>query len=122
MNNQYKLKDKKISVWSFTDTTIKGVVKRIYAKEYENIWAYYRHNRGTAYFKDSNDLTVYDDNAAALFVINNRSLDINWLITYKSRIYEIVRIDDFEGYHDDIKVYCKLADNQDPGAYQGLAL
>ena len=124
MNNryQYKLKDKKINVWSFTETKVKGVVKRSYTKEYSNIWAYYRNNSSRAYLADSNDLKIYDENAAALFVINNRPIDIEWLITYGGKIYQVTRIDNYEGYKDDLKVYCSMAESQNPSSYSGLEL
>lgn len=119
MQNQYYLKDKRLSVWSFTTQVIKGVTTKVYQKEYSLIWAYYRHNRGTAALEGS-DLRFYDENAAALFVINKREIQAPWLIAYNHKIYEITRIDDFEGYQDDIKVYCKLASNQNFSAYRGL--
>ena len=123
MNNnkyQYKLKDKKISVWSFTETKVKGVTKRSYTKEYNNIWAYYRHSGGRAYLDGVNNVYSYDENAIALFIINNRPINADWLITYGGKIYRVTKIDDFEGYRDDIKIYCAMAENQNPEAYDGL--
>ena len=120
MNNHYSLKDKRLSIWSFTSTTSHGVPVRTYSKEYSLIWAYYRHNGGSAAITGSS-IKVYDENGEALFVINKRPVDIDWLVIYNHKIYEIKRIDDYEGYNDDIKLYCKMANNQNFSIYNGLA-
>lgn len=120
MNNHYSLKDKRLSIWSFTSTTSHGVPVRTYSKEYSLIWAYYRHNGGSAAITGSS-IKVYDENGEALFVINKRKVDIDWLVIYNHKIYEIKRIDDYEGYNDDIKLYCKMANNQNFSIYNGLA-
>lgn len=110
-NNQYYLKDKKINVWEYTSTVVSGVTKKTYVKRYNKIWAYYRHNGGNATITGT-ALKIYDENASAIFVINKREIKIGYVIVYNHKIYEITRIDDFEGYTDDIKVYCKLATSQ----------
>ena len=119
MNNHYSLKDKRLSIWSFTSTTSHGVPVKTYNKEYSLIWTYYRHNGGSAAITGSS-LKFYDENGEALFVINKRKVDIGWLVIYNHKIYEIKRIDDYEGYNDDIKLYCKMATNQSFSAYNGL--
>lgn len=119
MANHYSLKDKRLSLWSFTTTSNKGVTIRNYVKEYSLIWAYYRHNGGNASLMGSS-IEVYDENASALFIINKRPVNIEWLIIYNHKIYEITRVDDYEGYQDDIKIYCRVADNQNFSAYKGL--
>lgn len=118
-NNQYSLKDKRLTVWSYTTQSISGVTKKVYSRAYSLIWAYYRHNGGNATLTGTS-IKVYDENAAALFIINKRALSISWLIVYNHKIYEITRIDDYEGYKDDVKVYCKLATNQNFNSYTGL--
>ena len=110
-NNHYSLKDKKLSVWEYTTTTSYGTTVKKYVKKYSKIWAYYRHNGGNATLTGS-ALKVYDENAAALFIINKREIKIGWLIVFNHKIYEITRIDDYEGYADDLKIYCKLATSQ----------
>lgn len=108
-NNHYSLKDKKISVWRFTSTTSMGVEVKRFVARYRSIWAYYRHNGGTAALEGS-ALRVYDENAVALFIINRRDdIDIDDYIVYNHKVYQITRIDDFEGYRDDIKLTCKLS-------------
>ena len=63
-NNQYSLKDKRLSIWSFTSTSSHGVQVKTYSKEYSRIWAYYRHNGGNATLTGTS-IKVYDENAAA---------------------------------------------------------
>ena len=119
MANQYSLKDKRLSIWSYTTSSSHGVTTKTYVKEYSLIWAYYRHNGGNATLTGTS-IKVYDENAAALFVINKRPVNITWLVIYNHKIYEITRVDDYEGYQDDIKVSCKLATNQNFSSYNGL--
>lgn len=115
----YSLKDKKLSIWSFTSKTTMGVPVRTYTKEHSLIWAYYRQNGGNASLTGSS-IRIYDEDAAALFVINNRPVKIDWLVVYDHKIYEIKRIDDYEGYNDDLKLLCKMATNQNFSSYNGL--
>lgn len=118
-NNHYSLKDKKLSVWEYTTTTSYGTTVKRYVEKYRRIWTYYRHNGGNATLTASS-LKVYDENAAALFIINKREIKVGWIIVFNHKIYEITRIDDYEGYADDIKIYCKLATNQNFSGYTGL--
>ena len=120
MSHHYNLKDKKLSVWSFTDSSKKGVTIRTYQKKYSLIWAYYRHTGGTAYTNSTNGVVIYDENADALFVIGKRAIVVDDLIIYDHKIYEVTRVDDFENYVDDIKIYAKLATVQNFSAYSGL--
>lgn len=115
----YSLKDKKLSIWSFTTQTVKGVPQRTYHKECSLIWAYYRHNGGTANLTGT-AIRVYDEDAEALFVINKRPVQINWLVIYDHKIFEITRLDDFEGYNDDLKLLCRMAKIQNFSSYNGL--
>ena len=120
MAKHYNLKDKKITVWSHTSKNVRGVPMVTYKKEYSLIWAYYRHDGGSATRSGGNSIRIYDENAAALFVINKRPIEATWLIVYNHKIYEITRIDDYENYNDDIKLLCKMAENQSFNAYKGL--
>ena len=120
VGNQYYLKDKKLSLWTYTTEYVLGVAKKSYKKTYSLIWAYYRHNGGTAGYSNSNGLTVYDENASAIFVINRVPVEKTMLIVFNHKIYEITRIDDYEGYLGDIKLLAKLADNQSFSSYTGL--
>lgn len=83
-------------------------LKKQYVKKYSKIWTYYRHGGGNASYKNSNGVLIYDD-AAAIFMTNKCPINIGWTIVYNHKIYEITRIDDFEGYKEDIKITAKLA-------------
>lgn len=120
MANQYYLKDKRLSLWDYKIESIKGVSKKVYFSENRLIWAYYRHNGGSGAYKNSNGLLAYDEDASAIFVINRREVPAAGLIVYDHKIYEITRIDDFEGYREDVKIIAKLASNQSFSSYSGL--
>ena len=48
-----------------------------------------------------------------VFTINFRKGITNeMLIDFGGKLFEIVRIDDYEGYKDDLNIYCKLAADQ----------
>ena len=122
MNHKYYLKDKKITVWDYTTEIIKGVTKKTYSLKYESIWAYYRHNGGSAGNINSNGVIVYDDSQRVIFVINRRDLNLTDIITYQGKIYEIRSVDNFEGYADDLKIVAEVAKNQNVSAYPGISL
>ncbi len=105
----YALKDKKISIWTPTTTTSYGVSSQSYAPKYSNIWAYYRFNAGSALY-EGGAVKIYDENATAIFIINRRpDIKITDLVTFNDKVYEITRIDDYEGYADDLKLTCKVS-------------
>lgn len=115
MRDKYYLKDKKLSLWDYA--TISS--KKTYFSTARLIWTYYAHNGGSASISGT-ALKFYDENAAAIFVINRRTVKIGMLIVYNHKIYQITRIDDYEGYKGDIRIYAKLASNQSFTAYNGL--
>ena len=107
-----KLKDKKIRILFYNnDTNDHGFpIDEWQPLHSGRLWAYYRQLSGREYFASA---TV---NAAeeVLFVVNHRTdITTDMLIEYKGQYYEITRIDDFEGYVDDLNIYCKLAADQD---------
>ena len=49
-----------------------------------------------------------------VFTINYRTdLTNEMMIEYGSKFYEVIRVDDYEGYKDDLNIYCKLAADQE---------
>ena len=119
MANQYYLKEKKFSIWEYTTVYIKGVAVKKYVAKYRKIWTYYRHNGSSAAIEGS-AIKIYDENASAIFVTNRREVEHTDIIVYNHKIYEITRIDDYEGYSDDLKILAKLAENQRFSSYNGL--
>lgn len=103
-----KLKDKKIEIWSATEEVNDNgfpetVWKPIHAG---TLWAYYRQLSAKEFWT-SNALNQTED---AVFTINWRNdLDSSLLIKYAGKFYDISRIDDYEGYKQDLSIYCSLA-------------
>ena len=68
----------------------------------ENIWAYYRHASGNEIYKE----IIIDSKVEVIFEINWRSdLTTAMQIKYKNELYNITRIDDFEGYKTGLKLF-----------------
>jgi SPP1 family predicted phage head-tail adaptor len=78
------------------------------------LWAYFRHLSGNEFFAS---MTV-NMKEEVLFSINWRE-DLNPLtnfISYKGIFYNITRIDTFEGYKQDIKLYAtRMVSQPKPG-------
>lgn len=103
------LKDKKIEIWR-SDCEQRDedgfpiiAETKIHSGQ---LWAYYRHVSAKERY------TTYDlqEEYEAIFVINHReNLDPRTdYILYKGQKYNIVAIDDFQGYKSDIKITAKL--------------
>lgn len=68
----------------------------------ENIWAYYRQMSGSEIYAAATVAAKEE----VLFAIGWRNdIDTTMKIQYKGDTYNITRIDDFEGYKSDIKVF-----------------
>jgi SPP1 family predicted phage head-tail adaptor len=101
-----KLKDKKIEILAVS------VVKDAEGFSTEELtpispplWAYFRQLSGKE---------IYTGGAASpqeqvLFTVNYRSdITTSHMVRYRGALYNIVRVDVFEGYKEDITLYCKL--------------
>lgn len=112
--NHVKLKDKKISIYRYTEggTDDDGFpTENIYVKIHEGkLWAYYRQTSANEYFRAMTNQYTED----AIFVLNWRSdLDPRTdVILYNHRIYDINRVDDYEGYKQDIQISAKYNKKQ----------
>lgn len=70
-----------------------------------NIWAYFRHLSGREFFA-AKQVNAREE---VLFEINWRDdLDTTMKVEYKGKKYQITRIDTFEGYKNDIKIYAYI--------------
>lgn len=68
----------------------------------ENIWAYYRQASANEYFAAA--ATQYK--VEAIFRITWRNdIDSSMYILFRGKKYAITRIDDFEGYKQDLTIY-----------------
>ena len=99
-----KLKDKKIELLKqvhtkdaqgFTTTTLEPVA---------TVWAYFRQLSG----KEIETGISTKTNETVLFQIGYRpDLKTTHVIKYKGVLYDITRVDPFEGYKTDLTIYCK---------------
>ena len=103
-----KLKDKKISIFGYVIEMDKwNQPIEIWAPlpNGENIWAYVRHLSGREIFTAKQ----VQSEEEMLFVINWRDdIDTTNVIEYQGKEYDVTRIDTFEGYKDDLKIYGKV--------------
>ncbi len=99
-----KLKDKKIEILGKTYTHDKyGNSKVSFAPIAPPLWAYFRQLSMKELYG-----TVTQVEEEALFIINYRTdITTNNTVRYRGVEYEITRIDTFEGYKQDLTLYCK---------------
>lgn len=101
-----KLKDKKIEILA-----VQSVINENgYAVETLKlicppVWAYFRHLSGKEIFA-ANAINAQEE---VLFTINWRD-DVSpaHVVRYKGKLWDVTRMDTFEGYKEDISLYCKL--------------
>ena len=101
-----KLKDKKIELLSvsYTQTENGYAGKEVLTPICPPVWAYFRHLSGDEYFAAG----VEQVREEVLFVVNWRAgLDTTHVIRYGGALWDITRVDTFEGYKGDLKVYAK---------------
>lgn len=97
------LKDKKISIMAVQDSgPMPGSGEIAPIPGGENIWAYYRQASAEEFY----DAGLAGYKVEAIFEINWRDDIKNYmLIRYKGKDYNITRIDDFEGYKENLTIY-----------------
>ena len=98
-----KLKDKKIELlrqvhtrdeMGFTKTTLESM---------GTVWAYFRHLSGKEVFAAA----TVNYKEEVQFQINYRTdLTTANMVCYNGMLYNITRIDTFEGYKEDLTLYC----------------
>lgn len=120
--NQYFLKDKKLDIYVGEKKTVMGVNTWTYSRKYKGLWCYYRQNAGGSTLTTSNTLKVYDSTERVIFVINRlpelRQMTLSTTkIYFNGRIYDINRVDDYEGYRGDYKLECEYSSTQ---SYNGI--
>lgn len=109
------LKDKKIALWKSETRKVNGVNQTTYVQlDPFKIWAYYRQEGGTKKLTNVG-LVVSTTEETAIFIVNSNS-QLNFKeisrIVFNHKIYEIVVIDDYEGYKGDLKITVKLSTSQ----------
>lgn len=99
-----KLKDKKIDILKpivikdsegFTNTTLEPV--------YTSVWAYFRHLSGREIYAAE----AFSFKDEVLFQVNyNREITPGYVVRYNGILYDITRVDVFEGYKQVLTLYC----------------
>lgn len=120
-NYQYYLKDKTLDIYKGESKTIYGVTQWTYSRIYKGLYCYYKQNAGGTTLEGSS-IKVYDSTERVIFVINRlpelRAEKLSTLkIYFNGRVYDINRIDDYEGYNDDYKLECEYSSTQ---SYTGI--
>lgn len=104
-----QLKDKKIDIYT-VDWVFDDIGQQIaeWTKLTDTpLWAYFRQIGGNEYYAAAVAERVAED---VVFSVNWRDdIDTSARVVYKGKEYEITRIDPYEGYKSDLKLYCKLA-------------
>lgn len=100
-----KLKDKKIEILAVQNVVSEnGYAVETLKPICPPVWAYFRHLSGKEYFA-ANAEQVKEE---VLFQVNYRAdITTAHVIRYSGVLYNITRVDTFEGYREDITLYCK---------------
>ena len=112
--NMKYLKDKKIILYHTehsNDSEGFSIIK--YIPFTGQIWAYVRQLSASEFYASR----AVHQTEEMLFVVNWRpDVDANCFIAYRGVFYNITRVDTFEGYKQDLRLYAKLANSQpEPG-------
>ena len=107
-----KLKDKKIEIYKkeYITDDIGNQTEEWVNLTPTPIWAYFRQLSGTERAGAAISEMPIEE---IMFKVNYRTdLTTYHVIKFKGIYYEITRIDPFEGYKEDISIYCKLPPRQ----------
>lgn len=100
-----KLKDKKIELLRQVHTRDEMGITKTTLESMGTVWAYFRHLSGKEVFAAA----TVNYKEEVLFQVNYRTdLTTANVIQYNGRLYNITRIDTFEGYKQDLTLYCTL--------------
>jgi SPP1 family predicted phage head-tail adaptor len=101
-----KLKDKKIEILKPTYTKdSEGFSAETLTPISPLIWAYFRHLSGKEIYANATTIATEQ----VLFTINYRQdVTTAHVVRYKGILYDITRIDTFEGYKGDITLYARV--------------
>ena len=98
-----KLKDKKIDIMEAQVVTdsIGNRIKQLVTVA--TVWAYFRQLSGDEIYRVTTQV-----NEEVMFRINYRAdITTTHVIRYKGILYNITRVDAYEGYKSDLTLYCK---------------
>ena len=100
-----RLKDKKIEILAGQNVVNEnGYAVETLKPICPPVWAYFRHLSGKEYFA-ANAEQVKEE---VLFQVNYRAdITTTHVIRYSGILWDITRVDTFEGYRADLKLYCR---------------
>lgn len=107
-----KLKDKKIVIYKKVNTEDEEGFQTeghmpIHAQS--SVWAYFKQLSGDTFFKSAqagtNETSMFAVNWNK-YLLNSNASDLS--VSYDGKLYDVTRIDPFEGYKRDIVIYCKF--------------
>ncbi len=102
-----KLKDKKIEILAVTTTKdAEGFSTETLTPIAPPLWAYFRQLSG----KEIYAAGAVQPTEEVVFVINWRD-DVTTanVVRYRGVLYDITRVDCFEGYRGEVGIYCRLS-------------
>lgn len=120
---QYYLKDKKIEIWQGERKTVNGVGTYTYSLWAGPLWAYYRQLTGNVTVDTSMGLYMLDSTERAVFIINRlpelkAKGSYGYVkIRFNGRVYDVLSVDDYEGYRGDYKITAEYSSTQ---SYNGM--
>ena len=98
-----KLKDKKIDIMGVEYVTDKYGNRRKETVALATVWAYFRQLSGDEIYR-----VTTQTEETVMFRINYRDdITTSHVIKYKDTLYNITRVDVYEGYKRDLTLYCK---------------
>lgn len=107
-----KLKDKKIKIYIYIETTDEdGFDLKAYMPIHpqDSLWAYFKQLSASLLYA-SNTTTIKEE---CLFRINWTDAVLancasDYRVYYDGLLYQVTRVDPYEGYKRDLALYCKL--------------
>jgi len=105
-----KLKDKKIELLrSVTVKDTEGFGAETLMPVAPPLWAYFRQLSGKEIYANSAATATEQ----VLFVVNWRDgLDTGLIVRFRGKLYDITRVDVFEGYKGEVGLFCRLKESE----------
>ena len=104
-----KLKDKKIELLQQVHTRDEMGITTTALESMGTVWAYFRHLYGKEVFAAA----TVNYKEEVLFQVNYRpDITTTHVIRYNGVLYDITRVDVFEGYKRDLTLYCSRRTRQ----------
>lgn len=98
-----KLKDKEIELLRQVHTREEMGITTTTLESMGTVWAYFRHLSGKEVFAAA----TVNYKEEVLFQVNYRpDLTTACVVRYRGILYDITRIDTFDGYKEDLNLYC----------------